>query len=105
MPTPFSILDVARTANDEEIKKAYLAKVRLHPPDRDPAAFQRIRAAYEKVRSEKERLRHELFHVGLSDPQAIVEHALRGKQSKRPDAAALRRLLAALLRDRTIPTE
>jgi len=104
MSTPFVILGVAATASDEEIKKAYLAQVRLHPPDRDPAGFQQIRAAYEAVRGEKERLRHELFHAELPVPHAVLEQALAGNQCKRPDTAALRRLLTAIVRDRIIPT-
>lgn len=104
MMTPFAVLGVAASAGDAEIKKAYLAQVRLHPPDRDPEAFQRVRAAYEAVRGQKERLRHELFHVGMPDPQALARHLIQGKGARPPDAAALRELLAALLREQTIPT-
>jgi curved DNA-binding protein CbpA len=104
MMTPYAILGVAADAGDEEIKKAYLAKVRLHPPDRDPEAFQQVRAAYEAVRGQKERLRHELFHVGMPGQQALARRLMQGKGATRPDAAALRGLLTALLRDQTIPT-
>ncbi|MBE3120236.1 MAG: hypothetical protein IMZ50_15970, partial [Candidatus Atribacteria bacterium] len=37
--TPYEILGVAETAAFGEIRKAYLAKVRLSPPERDPEGF------------------------------------------------------------------
>jgi len=35
------------TLSTEALKRAYLKKVRAHPPERDPQGFQRVREAYE----------------------------------------------------------
>lgn len=37
------------TITAEQLKRAYLRKVRAHPPERDPDGFQRIRKAYELI--------------------------------------------------------
>lgn len=47
---PYEVLGVARTASAAELKQAYFALVRAHPPERDAAMFKRIRAAYEQLR-------------------------------------------------------
>lgn len=44
--TPYDILGISQTATSDEIRAAYLQKVRLSPPDKDARAFQRIRKAY-----------------------------------------------------------
>lgn len=44
--TPYEILEVPEIASFEEIRKAYLRKVRLSPPERDPEGFKEIRKAY-----------------------------------------------------------
>ena len=36
-------------ATPEELRKAYLALVRQHPPDRDPEKFRDIHAAYQML--------------------------------------------------------
>jgi curved DNA-binding protein CbpA len=58
---PFIVLGLDETADDAAVRAAYLAGVRAHPPDRDPAGFQRIRAAYEAIRDEDRRLDLRLF--------------------------------------------
>jgi curved DNA-binding protein CbpA len=44
--TPYEILAITETASIEEIRKAYLKNVRLHPPEKDPQGFKRIKKAY-----------------------------------------------------------
>lgn len=44
------ILGIAQTAAGEEIRAAYLRLVKEHPPDRDPAGFERLRDAYDTLR-------------------------------------------------------
>ena len=44
--TPYEILEVQESDSVEEIRKAYLRKVRLFTPERDPEAFKEIRKAY-----------------------------------------------------------
>ncbi len=47
---PYAVLGLSATATSAEIKGAYFALVRAHPPERDPETFKRVRAAYESVR-------------------------------------------------------
>ena len=44
--SPYEVLEVRETASLEEIRKAYLEKVRKSPPERDPEGFKKIRKAY-----------------------------------------------------------
>jgi curved DNA-binding protein CbpA len=60
---PYKTLGIERTADEAEIKQAYFALVREHPPERDPEGFKRIRAAYEKLRDSGERTETDLFLV------------------------------------------
>jgi len=77
-PDPYAILEVAPSASPEEIKKAYFAQVRAHPPESDPAAFKRIRAAYEQLKTpekklETDMLRFEEWPEPALPPPAPVE--------------------------------
>lgn len=60
---PYKALGVERTASESEIKQAYFALVREHPPERDPEGFKRIRAAYEKLRAGGERAETDLLLI------------------------------------------
>jgi len=61
---PFSILGVGDDAGDAEIKRAYLALVRMHSPEREPERFEIIRAAYEAIADERRRLERRWFKPG-----------------------------------------
>jgi curved DNA-binding protein CbpA len=78
---PREILGVAANAGDEEIRAAYLRKVKEHPPDRSPAAFERIRDAYEVLRDPRRRALHLLLSV---DPEAPLASLLpaQGRQRR-----------------------
>jgi curved DNA-binding protein CbpA len=52
---PYEALGLARAASADEIKRAYFAMVRAHPPERSPEQFKRIRAAYERLRDPAQR--------------------------------------------------
>ncbi|HZY42920.1 MAG TPA: J domain-containing protein [Anaerolineae bacterium] len=58
---PYGVLGIAHTASTEEVKKAYFALVRQHPPEKDPEAFKRIRAAYEQLRDPTQRQQTDLL--------------------------------------------
>ncbi len=47
--TPYETLGISETAGEEEIRKAYLALLRRHPPERDPEGFKTIRKAYAAI--------------------------------------------------------
>ena len=46
----FQILEVDINATDAEIKKAYFAKIKEFPPDRNPEKFMEIRQAYDQLK-------------------------------------------------------
>ena len=52
---PYAVLGLPCTATAAEIKQAYFALVRAHPPEREPDTFKRIRAAYERLRDPERR--------------------------------------------------
>ncbi len=65
---PRQVLGVDLKATEEEIRAAYLRKVKEFPPDRAPAEFERIRDAYEILRDPQRRMAHMLFSVDPSAP-------------------------------------
>ena len=54
---PYDILGLAAGAAEAEIRAAYFARVREHPPERDPEGFKRIREAYDQLRDPLARAR------------------------------------------------
>jgi len=58
---PYAVLGVGRRADEPEIKRAYFAMVRLHPPERDAERFREVRTAYEQLRTPEARARTDLF--------------------------------------------
>jgi hypothetical protein len=52
---PWLILGVSVQADDNQIRTAYLQKVKIYPPDRAPEQFERIRDAYEVLRDPQQR--------------------------------------------------
>lgn len=55
-----SLLGLTAGADDEQVRQAYLSKVREFPPDKDPEAFERIRDAYELLKDRRTRARQVL---------------------------------------------
>jgi curved DNA-binding protein CbpA len=62
-PDPYALLGLAPTAGAEEIKQAYFAQVRAHPPEREPEAFKQIRAAYERLRTPQKRFETDMLRL------------------------------------------
>jgi len=83
---PRQVLGVAPEAGDEEIRAAYLAKVKQYPPDRSPREFERVRDAYESLRDPRRRT------IGLLmvNPKRPLASLVEGRVSERrfagPDA-------------------
>ena len=69
------ILGVSDGAGEEEIRAAYLRKVKEHPPERSPEEFEKIRDAYEKLRNPRQRMRAMLL---ADDPAAPLVSLLDG---------------------------
>jgi curved DNA-binding protein CbpA len=72
MKNPTDVLGVSPDASDEEIRAAYLLKVRESPPDRAPEQFERIRDAYEMLRDPRRRRRQQLFAADPVSPLAVI---------------------------------
>lgn len=58
---PYKTLGIDYTATAADIKKAYFAMVREHPPETDTANFKRIRAAYEQLRDPEKRMETDML--------------------------------------------
>ena len=65
---PRQVLGVGPEANDEEIRAAYLQKVKEFPPDRSPVEFEQVRDAYEKLRDPRQRARAMLLSIDPNQP-------------------------------------
>ena len=74
-PDPLGVLGIRADANDEEVRSAYLRKVKEFPPDRNPNEFEQVRDAYDMLRDRRQRARHFLFGV---DPRARLDSLLEG---------------------------
>lgn len=77
---PRKILALEPNATDEDIRAAYLKKVKEHPPERSPEAFERIRDAYELLRDPRRRA---LCFLLSLDPEAPLVSLLADRVSKR----------------------
>jgi len=77
--TPEMVLEVTAAASDEEIRAAYLRKVKEYPPDRAPEQFERIRDAYETLRDPRRRARRRLLARG---PDVPLESLLDGHDAE-----------------------
>jgi hypothetical protein len=64
------ILGVGANASEEEIRNAYLNKVKEFPPDRSPEEFERIRDAYDTLREPRKRARA-MFEPSGSDAPLV----------------------------------
>jgi curved DNA-binding protein CbpA len=77
---PREVLGVGRDAGEEEIRTAYVRKVKEHPPDLSPEEFERIRDAYHNLRDPRRRMRDGLLSV---DPFASFVSAIEVDARKR----------------------
>jgi curved DNA-binding protein CbpA len=80
IPDPYAVLGLGSGAEDEQIRAAYLAKLKQFPPDRSPAEFEQVRDAYELLRDQRRRAQHTLFSV---NPEARLESLLDGVDNDR----------------------
>jgi len=68
------------SGSEEEIRSAYLKKIKQFPPDRFPEEFERIRDAYEALRDPRSRV---LFQLRSMDPEAPLVALLDPQEKKR----------------------
>jgi curved DNA-binding protein CbpA len=76
----YHVLGIGPQASAEEIRAAYLGKIREHPPDRSPEEFERVRDAYAELRDPRERARQLLFG---GDPMPPLTSLLEGRKAAR----------------------
>ncbi len=77
---PYQLLGIPPEAGDEEIRAAYLRKVKEYPPDRAPREFEKVRDAYDLLRDPRRRTRHLLLSA---DPRQPLVSLLEGRVADR----------------------
>lgn len=95
MKSPYEKLEVSEQATDDEIKQAYLHKVKLNPPDRDHEKFQQIHSAYETIKNVTNRVKYALFNYPEADFDALLERAFNASQPSSISADHFDKLLHA----------
>lgn len=73
---PREVLEIGSEAGDDEIRAAYLRKVKEFPPDRSPREFERVRDAYDQLRDPRRRMRSLL----MVDPKKTLVDLLEGQK-------------------------
>lgn len=75
---PYAVLGLDRTANADDVRRAYLRLVRIHTPESNPEQFKQVRAAYETLRSPLRRaeLAVQAFDETVSEPDLDLVAAL-----------------------------
>ncbi len=93
MSDPYQLLGIGRDADDSTVRAAYLAAVRLCPPDRDAERFAALRRAFDAVTTHRLRIAHDLFDKNPPTPEGVL-HLLETEFSpRRPAAETLLRVL------------
>lgn len=83
---PAAILGVSLEASIEEVRQAYLRKIREHPPDRSPVEFERIRDAYDVLRDPRRRIELLLFSADpLAPLSSLLENTAPARKFVGPD--------------------
>jgi len=77
---PYVLLDVRPGASAEQIRRAYLRRVKVWKPDRHPAEFRRVREAYDRLR-EQERWFDALRQAGEVVRRAAEDAAHTGAEA------------------------
>ena len=93
MSNPYQVLGIARGADDAAVRAAYLAAVRLHPPERDAARFAAVRGAFAAISSARLRTEHELFDREPPTVEGLLHWLEADLSPRRPDTASLLRVL------------
>lgn len=86
MAYPYIVLGIPETSSNEEIRKAYLAKIQANPPETAPEMFQMISEAYRDIDTDEKRAELKLFgkfrtHHDAGDcPALLPETELKRKK-------------------------
>lgn len=80
MNDPWEVLDISRDAGEEEIREAYLKRIKAYPPDRYPDAFERTKEAYDTLKDPLRRAERALL---FADPEAPLKSLLKAQKGQR----------------------
>ena len=80
-PDTWHILNIARTGDEREIKRAYARQLKLNRPEDDPAAFQRLRDAYEEALRMAAHDQHAASVISLRKKDAVPVVNMDGRRS------------------------
>ncbi len=69
----YSVLGVSEDAEPQDIKRAYYALVRLHPPEKDPEGFRRIKEAYDTLSSAEARADYDATRHYGDEIEALMD--------------------------------
>jgi len=75
--TASEILGVSESATVEEVRAAYLEKVKEFPPDRSPEEFEKIRDAYDRLRDPRHRAKSVLLCPDAIEPLASLTNGMK----------------------------
>ena len=93
MSDPYQVLGIARDADDAAIRAAYLAAVRISPPDRDAERFASLRKAFDAIATRRLRLAHDLFDKEPPTPDGILHMLATQFSPNRPNVSTLLHVL------------
>lgn len=65
---PWLVLGVSREADDEEIRTAYMQKIKEYPPDRCGSEFEKIRDAYDQLKDPYRRAKYLILGANPDRP-------------------------------------
>jgi DnaJ-class molecular chaperone len=102
MSTAYEVLNVATTANDADIKQAYLRLVKDNPPDRDQEKFQLIHDAYSAIKDHKSRVSYALFRLPEVNFDTVIEQLLQTEHTLNLSTEFVNQLLQASIDDTTL---
>ena len=77
---PWEILGVSRSADESEIRDAYLDLVKQNPPSKNPETAEKLRAAYDALKDPLARAEREVLYA---DPSAPLTSLLDGHSGRR----------------------
>lgn len=101
-PTAYDILGLDRDAPPASVHERYRSLLRDHPPERDPDAFEQIRAAYEALADADRRRRYDQeLRVGRTY-DAVYVQALRLRAEEQWDLALNQARLALTIDRRSV---
>lgn len=87
---PYRVLGLAPQARPEEIRAAYLRKVKEYPPERAPREFEQVREAYEFLSDPRRRALQMLLAADPKQPLASLVEPERRFTGPEPWLAALK---------------